>query len=75
MNKYQYQTNVNNAIASLRNRFADAVFCPDPSLRATRVDAIINAIAASVVPERPDRSVPRKKARKTKYHHNKKSNL
>ena len=72
-NQYQYQTNVNNAIASLRNRFADAVFCPDPSLRATRVDAIIREIAASVVPQRPDRNVPRKKARKAKYHHNKKN--
>ena len=51
-NKYQYQTNVNNAIASLRNRFADAVFCPDPALRAARVDAIIQEIAASVVPIR-----------------------
>lgn len=74
-NKYQYQTNVNNAIASLRNRFADAVFCPDPSLRATRVDAIICEIAASAVPQRPDRNVPRNKARKAKYHHNKKSNV
>ena len=74
-NKYQYQTNVNNAIASLRNRFADAVFCLDPSLRAMRVDAIIHEIAASVVPQRPDRNVPRKKARKAKYHHNKKSNV
>ena len=74
-NRYQYQTNVNNAIASLRNRFADAVFCPDPSLRAKRVDAIIHEIAASVVPKRPDRNVPRKKARKAKYHHNKKSNV
>ena len=74
-NQYQYQTNVNNAIASLRNRFADAVFCPDPSLRATRVEAIIREIAASAVPRRPDRNVPRKKARKAKYHHNKKSNV
>ena len=74
-NQYQYQTNVNNAIASLRNRFADAVFCPDPSLRAKRVDAIIHEIAASVVPKRPDRNVPREKARKAKYHHNKKSNV
>ena len=74
-NQYQYQTNVNNAIASLRNRFADAVFCPDPSLRAMRVDAIIREIAASVVPQRPGRNVPRKKARKAKYHHNKKSNV
>ena len=74
-NKYQYQTNVNNAIASLRNRFADAVFCPDPALRAARVDAIIQEIAKSVVPIRPDRNVSRKKARKAKYHHNKKSNV
>ena len=74
-NKYQYQANVNNAIASLRNRFANAVFCPDPSLRATRVDAIIREIAASAVPQRPDRNVPRNKARKAKYHHNKKSNV
>ena len=74
-NKDPYQTNVNNAIASLRNRFADAVFCPDPSLRATRVEAIIREIAASAVPRRPDRNVPRKKARKAKYHHNKKSNV
>ena len=74
-NKYQYQTNVNNTIASLRNRFADAVFCPNPFLRTIRVDAIIKEIAASVVPKRPDRNVPRKKARKAKYHHNKKSNV
>ena len=74
-NKYQYQTNVNNTIASLRNRFADAVFCPNPFLRIIRVDAIIKEIAASVVPKRPDRNVPRKKARKAKYHHNKKSNV
>ena len=74
-NKYPYQANVNNAIASLRSRFADAVFCPDPSLRTTRVDAIIREIAASAVPKRPGRNVPRKKARKAKYHHNKKSNV
>ena len=61
-NKYQYQTNVNNAIASL-------------ALRAARVDAIIQEIAKSVVPIRPDRNVSRKKARKAKYHHNKKSNV
>lgn len=74
-NKYQYQTNVNNAIASLRNRFAQAVFCDDPVLRMTRVDAVIQEIAASVVPKRPGRKIPRKKARKAKYHHNKKSNV
>ena len=74
-NKYQYQTNVNNIIASLRNRFADAVFCTNPLLRAVRINAIIKEIASSVVPKRPGRNVPRKKARKVKYHHNKKSNV
>ena len=74
-NKYEYQTNVNNIIASLRNRFADAVFCPNPILRAIRINSLIKEVAASVVPIRPDRHIPRKTARKVKYHHNKKSNV
>ena len=74
-NRYEYQMNVNNAIASLRNRFAQAVFSSNPLLRAARVEAILKEVAASVVPKRPDRHVPRKNARKTKYHHNKKSNV
>ena len=74
-NKYDYQMNVNNAIASLRNRFAEAVFMQDPVLRAKRISLIIQEVSASVVPIRTDRKVPRKKARKVKYHHNKKSNV
>ena len=62
-------------VASLRDRFADTVFCPNPFLRIIRVNAIIKEIAASVVPKRPGRTVPRKKARRAKYHPNKKSNV
>ena len=74
-NKYEYQMNVNNAIASLRNRFAEAVFSPNPVLRVVRVHAIIREVAASVVPKRPGRTVQRKTARRSKFHHNKKSNV
>ena len=74
-NKYDYQMNVNNAIASLRNRFAEAVFTSNPVLRAKRISSIIQEVSASVVPIRTDRNVPRKKARKVKFHHNKKSNV
>ena len=74
-NRYEYQANVNNIIASLRNRFADAVFCGNPLLQHLRVNAIIKEVAACVVPKRPNRNVPRKSARKVKYHHNKKFNL
>ena len=74
-NRYEYQMNVNNAIASMRNRFADAVFCHDPVLRMMRINAILEEVTASVVPKRPDRKVARKAPRKVKYHHNKKSNV
>ena len=36
-NKYQYQTNINVVIASLRNRFALAVFSRNPLLRMMRI--------------------------------------
>lgn len=74
-NRYEYQANVNNIIASMRHRFADAVFCPNPVLRMIRINKILQEIASSVVPKRPDRAVTRKSARKTKYHHNKKYNV
>lgn len=74
-NRYEYQMNVNNAIASIRSRFADAVFCPDPVSRLLRINKLLDEVTASVVPVKPDRKVPRKAARKVKYHHNKKSNV
>lgn len=75
-NKYKYQANVNTVNASLRSRFADAVFDENPITRIRKVNLIIAEVAKSVVPIRPGRDVPRKTTnRKVKYHHNKKSNL
>ena len=74
-NKYEYQMNVNNAVASMRNRFAEAVLSPNPALRLSRIMKILEEISASVIPARPNRNVPRNPARKVKFHHNKKSNV
>ena len=75
-NKYEYQTNVNTIIASVRSRFADAVFDPFTSRRKMKIDKLINIVAKSVVPIRPNRKVPRKQNhRDVKFHHNKKSNV
>ena len=74
-NKYEYQSNINLVIATLRNRFADAVFSKNPLVRKIRINRIIAEIAHSAVPVKPDRVVPRKNARDVKFHHNKKSNV
>ena len=74
-NKYQYQANINIVIASLRNRFALAVFSKSPLLRMMRVNKIIHEISCAAVPVKPNRTPPRKKARNVKFHHNKKSNV
>ena len=74
-NKYEYQSNLNLVIATLRNRFADAVFSKNLLIRKIRINRIIAEIARSAVPVRPDRAVPRKNARDVKFHHNKKSNV
>lgn len=75
-NKYEYQANVNTIIASFRSRFADAMFDENPERRLKKTTHILHLIARSVVPKKPDRSVPRNKnPRKVKFHHNKKSNI
>lgn len=76
-NKYEYQANVNTLIGSLRERLADAVFSSDPNQRLKKLDRVMLEIQRSVVPIRPDDgSTPRYQyPRKSKYHHNKKSNL
>ena len=76
-NKYEYQTNVNTLIGSMRDRLADAVFTRNPAQRQKKLERIILEIQKSVVPIRPDDgNTPRlENPRKTKYHHNKRSNL
>ena len=76
-NKYEYQTNVNTLIGSMRDRLADAVFTRNPAQRQKKLGRIILEIQKSVVPIRPDDgNTPRlENTRKVKYHHNKRSNL
>ena len=75
-NKFEYQANVNTIIGSLRNRFAEAVFSHSKVIRMRKINRIMSEIKRSVVPVRPDNTAVRyKNPRKTKFHHNKKSNL
>ena len=76
-NKYEYQANVNTLIGSLRERFAMAVFSKNPMQRIKKLERILAEIQRSVVPIRPyDGSTPRyENTRKSKFHHNKRSNL
>lgn len=76
-NKYEYQANVNTIIGSFRDALADAVFSRNPNQRVKKLKRIMLEIQHSVVPIRPDDgSTPRyENPRKSKFHHNKKSNL
>ena len=75
-NDYEYQANVNTIIGSLRNRFAEAVFSRCKYIRMMKINRIMTEIQRSVVPIRPGKTAVRyENTRKTKYHHNKKSNL
>ncbi len=74
-NKYKYHVNVNQAVASFKDDFI--LDCPDSNRRraSRKVTQILIEISNSVVPIRPDRSVPRlTNPRKAKHHHNHKSN-
>lgn len=75
-NDYEYQANVNTIIGSLRNRFADAVFSRGKRIRVMKINRILIELQHSVVPIRPGKTAVRfENTRKTKFHHNKKSNL
>ena len=76
-NKYEYHANVNTLIGSMRDRLADAIFSRNPNQRQKKLERIITEIQNSVVPIPPDDgTTPRyENPRKTKFHHNKRSNL
>lgn len=56
-NKYDYQANTNIVIASLRSRFADAVFDEEPVRRKYKTALIMREVAHSVIPMRSDRNI------------------
>jgi hypothetical protein len=74
-NTYNYHVNVNHAIGTFKDRFILAVLFPDPSLREKKIERILSLLTKHPVPTRPKRSRPRNKSpRKSKFHHNRKSN-
>lgn len=75
-NDYKYQAKVNTIIGSLRNRFAEAIFSHSKYIRMIKNNRIMTEIQRSVVPIRPEKTaVWYENTRRTKFHHNKKSNL
>jgi hypothetical protein len=74
-NRHKYKVNVSHAIGTFKNRFVLALLEPNHDMRAAKTNEIIRDLYRHVVPERNDRSVPRNPSpRKTRFHHNMKSN-
>lgn len=74
--KYRYIPNMSHAIATVRDFFAQVLLSPDPFLRSLLFERIVRSIAESVVPVRPERSVPRSiSPRNSKFHHNSNPNF
>lgn len=76
-NKYEYQANVKTIIGSLRDKLAEAVFSRNPMQRERIHNRIFTEIQKTVVPIRLDdcNTLRYEKPRKSKFHHNKRSNL
>ena len=74
-NKYSYHVNINHAIGVFKDRFIVVLLDENPRRRDKNFQRIMYLLKEHVVPTRPDRSVPRNpNPRKSKFHHNKKSN-
>jgi hypothetical protein len=74
-NKYVYIPNLNQLIGSLKDTYINACFLRSKRQRIKRMKAVIAQIARAVIPIRPNRSIPRPLSpRKSKFHHNHKSN-
>lgn len=74
-NKYEYRININELIGILKDRFVSVLFIKQDKERTKVIKDILNEIASNVVPVRPNRSVKRNpNPRKTKFHHNQRSN-
>ena len=74
-NKYRYQANINELIGTLKDRLILALTEDDTAVQDELIQEIIMEITRSVVPVRDNRSVPRNPSpRKSKFHHNRKTN-
>jgi hypothetical protein len=74
-NKYQYQINVNHEIGVLKDRLVKTLIEDDDKKRGAMFDEILALLKKRLIPIRPNRSLPRTAfPRRTKFHHNHKSN-
>jgi hypothetical protein len=74
-NKYEYHVNVNHEIGVLKDKFIAVLIEANDEKRNKLLDIIVARLSSRITPFRPNRSVPRNKTpRKSKFHHNQKSN-
>lgn len=74
-NKYEYQVNRNKFIGIMRDDLIHALTARNQVTLIMRMNKIMKRAQTYVCPIKPDRTVPRaKNKRKTKFHHNLKSN-
>ncbi len=74
-NKYEYQVNRNKFVGIMRDDLIHALTARNQVTLVMRMNRIMKRAQAFVCPVKPDRTVPRaENKRKTKFHHNLKSN-
>lgn len=74
-NKYEYQVNRNKFVGIMKDDLIYAFTARTPQGLTRRMNKIIQRAVEYVCPKKPGRTVPRaENKRKTKYHHNYKSN-
>jgi len=74
-NKHRYRVNVSHAIGAFKDCFILALLEPLPEKRAMKTNEIIQLLCKHATPDRKGRSIPRNTSpRKSKFHHNMKSN-
>jgi hypothetical protein len=73
-NKWKYQVNVNHEVGVLKDRLIIMLLEKDGKKRGAMFKEIIELLKSRLIPVRPNRSIPRRQARKVKFHHNHKSN-
>lgn len=74
-NKYKYQARFTDLVVTLRDRLVIATLCLSPPGREKEIKEIVNVIAKSVSPIRPNRTAIRKNKRFYNVNHNIKSCL
>jgi hypothetical protein len=72
--KWKYQVNVNHEIGVLKDRLILVLLEDNRRKRGAMLEEITELLKSRLVPIRPNRKVARKLPRRTRFHHNHKSN-